>query len=95
MTSDTNRRAVLGADQAAGAIGVAPIASGAATPAEPVSGQAGLDAGLFALIDEAREIGARVEAGLSVLEEAEKPSERWTANVTNSSGTRDLTPMTG
>jgi hypothetical protein len=72
MTRETNRRAVLGAVLAAGAIGVAPIASGAATAAEPVSGQAGLDAGLFALIAEAREIGARVEAGLRVLEEAEK-----------------------
>jgi hypothetical protein len=76
MSSKTNRRAVLGAVLAAvlaaGAIGAAAIPAGASTAAEPVSGHVGLDAGLFALIDEAREIGARVEAGLSVLVEAEK-----------------------
>jgi hypothetical protein len=54
MTSATSRRAVLGAVLAVGAIRVAPIAAGAATAAEPVSGLAGLDAELFALIERAR-----------------------------------------
>jgi hypothetical protein len=71
----TNRRAVLGAVLAVGAIGVAPIAARAATAAEPVSGLAVLDAELFALIDEAREAGARVEAAIGALEEAEKRTE--------------------
>ena len=63
----TNRRAMLGAILAAGAIGVAPISAGAATAAEPVSGPAGLDAALFALIAEAREAGARLEAAIVAL----------------------------
>jgi hypothetical protein len=71
----TNRRAILGAVLAVGAIGVAPIAAGAATAAEPVSGLAGLDAELFALIDEAREAVARVEAAIGTLEEAEERTE--------------------
>jgi hypothetical protein len=64
----TSSRAILGAVLAAGEIGVALIAAGAATAAEPVSE----DAGLFALIDEAREIGVRVEAAIGAMEEAEK-----------------------
>ena len=75
MTRATNRRAVLGAVLAVGAIGVAPIAAGAATAAEPVSGPAGLDAELFALIDEAREAGARLDAATGALEEAQERTE--------------------
>jgi hypothetical protein len=75
MTRGTNRRAVLGAVLAVGAIGVAPIAAGAAT-AEAVSGLAGLDAGLFELIDEAREAGARVETAIGSLEEAQERTEK-------------------
>jgi hypothetical protein len=71
----TTRRAALGTIIAAAAIGVAPIAAGAATAAEPVSGPAGLDAGLFALIDEARQAGARVEAAIGALEEAQERTE--------------------
>jgi hypothetical protein len=71
----TTRRSVLGTVLAIGAIGVAPIAAGAATAAEPVSGPAGLDAGLFALIDEARASGARVEAAIGALEEAQDRTE--------------------
>jgi hypothetical protein len=65
----------LGAIIAAGAIGVAPIAAGAAIAAEPVNGVAGLDAGLLALIDEARAAGARVEAAIAALEEAQERTE--------------------
>jgi hypothetical protein len=71
----TTRRAALGAIFAVGAIGVAPIAAGAATANALVSDPAGLDAGLFALIDEAREAGVRVEAARSTLEEAEERTE--------------------
>jgi hypothetical protein len=71
----TTRRAALGAIIAAGAIGVAPIAAGAAIAAEPVNGVAGLDAGLLALIDEARAAGARVEAAIAALEEAQERTE--------------------
>jgi hypothetical protein len=72
LPEGTNRRAVIGAVLAAGAIGVAPIAAGAAaTAAEPVS-PAGPDAELFALIDEARAAGARLEAATGALEEAQK-----------------------
>jgi hypothetical protein len=71
----TTRRAALGTIIAAGAIGVVPIAAGAATAAENVSAPAGLDAGLFALIDEAREAGARVEAAIDALEEAQERTE--------------------
>jgi hypothetical protein len=71
----TTRRAALGAIIAAGAIGVAPIAARAATAAEPVSAPAGLDAGLFALIDEAREAGARVEAAIGALAQAQDRTE--------------------
>ncbi|MGC2784728.1 MAG: hypothetical protein WA397_13045, partial [Roseiarcus sp.] len=70
----TSRRAALGII-AAGAIGVAPIVTGVATAAEPVSDPARLDAGLFALIDQAREAGARVEAAIGALEEAEARTE--------------------
>jgi hypothetical protein len=70
----TTRRVALGAIIAAGAIGVVPIAAGAAT-AENVSGPAGLDASLFALIDEARAAGARVEAAIGALEEAQERTE--------------------
>ena len=49
---------------------------GTATAAEPVTGPAGLDAGLFALIDEAREAGARVEAAIRAVEEAEERTEK-------------------
>jgi hypothetical protein len=38
-------------------------------------GPAGLDAGLFALIDEAREAGARVEAAIGALEQATERTE--------------------
>lgn len=55
----TNRRAVLRAMLVASAVGAIPVAAEAATAAEPVSGPAGLDAGLFALVDEVREAGAR------------------------------------
>jgi hypothetical protein len=75
MTRATDRRAVLGGVLAAAAIGVAPIAAGVATAAEPVSAPAGLDAGLFALIDEARAAGARVEAAIGALEEAQERTE--------------------
>jgi hypothetical protein len=71
----TNRRAVLGAVLAVGAIGVVPIAAGAATAAEPVSGPVGLDVGLFSIIDQAREAGARVEAAVGALEEAQDRTE--------------------
>ena len=47
----TSRRAVLGAVLAAGAIGVAPIVGWSHNRRRAVSGPAGLDAGLFALID--------------------------------------------
>jgi hypothetical protein len=70
MPETTTRRAALGAVLAVGAIGVAPIVTGAATAA---SGP--LDVGLFTLIDEAREAGARVEAAIGALEEAEKRTE--------------------
>jgi hypothetical protein len=69
------RRAALGTIIAVGAIGVVPIAAGPATAAEPVSAPAGIDSGLFALIDEAREAGARVEAAIGVLEEAQERTE--------------------
>jgi hypothetical protein len=68
----TTRRAALGALLAVGAIGVAPIAAGAGTAPEPVNGPAGLDAGLFALIGEAREAGARVGAAAGALGEAQE-----------------------
>jgi hypothetical protein len=71
----TNRRAVLRGMLVAGSIGAIPVAAGPATAAEPVSGPAGLDAGLFALIDEAREAGARVEAAIGALDEAEDRTE--------------------
>jgi hypothetical protein len=71
----TTRRASLGAIIAAAAIGVVPIAAGPATAAEDVSAPAGLDAGLFALIDKAREAGARVEAAIGALEEARGRTE--------------------
>jgi hypothetical protein len=74
MTHATTRRAALGTILAVGAIGVVPIAAGAAT-AENVSAPAGLDASLFALIDEAREAGARVEAAIGALEEAQGRTE--------------------
>jgi hypothetical protein len=76
LPKSTNRRAILGAVLAVGAIGVAPIAAGAATAAEPVSGLPVLDAELFALIDEAREAGARVEAAIGALEEAQERTEK-------------------
>jgi hypothetical protein len=75
MTSATSRRAILGAVLAVGAIGATPIAAGAATDAKPIRGPAGLDAGLFALIDEAREAGARVEVAIGALEEAQEVRE--------------------
>src|ERR1700675_4504509 len=68
LPQTTIRSALLGSVLAVGAIGVALIAARAATAAEPVSE----DAGLFALIDEAREIGVRVEAALGAMGEAEK-----------------------
>jgi hypothetical protein len=71
----TTRRAALGAIIAVGAIGVVPIAAGAATAAENVSAPAGLDAVLFALIDEARAAGTRVEAAIGALEEAQERAE--------------------
>jgi hypothetical protein len=71
----TNRRAVLRGVLVAGAIGVAPIAAEAVTAAESVSGPDGPDAGLFALIDEARAAGARVEAAIGTLEEAQERTE--------------------
>ena len=71
----TSRRAMLGTILAVGAIGVAPISAEAATAGEPVSGAAGLDAALFALIAEAREAGARVEAAAGALMEAEDRTE--------------------
>ena len=73
--SAATRRAILGGVLAVGAIGVAPIAAGAATAAEPVSAPAGLDAGLFALIDEASAAGARVEAAIAALKEAQERTE--------------------
>jgi hypothetical protein len=51
-------------------------AAGAATAGEPISGAAELDAELFALIDEAREAGARVEAAIVALEEAQERTEK-------------------
>jgi hypothetical protein len=75
LSEATTRRAALGAIIAAGAIGVALIAAGAATAAEPVSAPGGLDAALFALIDEAREAVARVEAASGAMEEAQARTE--------------------
>jgi hypothetical protein len=75
MPETPTRRGALGAIIAAGAIGVAPIVAGVATAAEPVSDPAGLDAGLFALIDEARASGARVEAANGALDEAQERTE--------------------
>ena len=80
-SSSKQQERIAGCDRllevlAVGAIGVAPIAAGTATAAEPVSGPAGLDAGLFALIDEAREAGARVEAAIRAVEEAEERTEK-------------------
>jgi hypothetical protein len=75
MNRETNRRAALGTILAVGAIGVAPIAAGAATASEPVIGPDGSDAGLLALIDEARAAGARVEAAFAALEEAQERTE--------------------
>jgi hypothetical protein len=69
LSETTTRRAALGAIIAAGAIGVAPIVTGAATAA---SGPADLDVGLFTLIDEAREAGARVEAAIGTLGQAQE-----------------------
>ena len=69
---------MLGAVLVAGSIGAIPIAAGATTPAEPVSGPAGLDAELVALIDEAREAGARLEAAIVALDEAEERTEKAT-----------------
>jgi hypothetical protein len=43
---------------------------------EPVRGPAGLDAGLFALIDEAREAGTRLEAAIGAMDEAEERTEK-------------------
>jgi hypothetical protein len=75
-TASTTRRAALGAVLAAVAIGVAPIAAGAATTAEHVDGPDGLDAGLFVLIDEAREAGARLEEAIGALDEAQERTEK-------------------
>ena len=74
LTETPTRRGALGVI-AAGAIGVVPIAAGAATAAELVSDPAGLDAGLFAIIDQAREARARVEAAVGALEEAQDRTE--------------------
>jgi hypothetical protein len=71
----TNRRAVLRSIVAVGAIGAAPIATGALA-AEPASDPAGLGAELFALIDEAREAQARVEAAEAALAIAEERTEK-------------------
>jgi hypothetical protein len=65
----------LGTILAVGAIGVVPIAAGAATASKPVIGQDGSDAGLLALIDEASAAGARVEAAIAALEEAQERTE--------------------
>jgi hypothetical protein len=75
LPEETNRRAVLRGMLVAGTIGAIPVEVGAATAAEPVSGPAGLDAGLFALIDEAREAGARVEAAIGALGQAQERTE--------------------
>jgi hypothetical protein len=88
----TTRRAALGALLAVGAIGIAPIAAGAATAAEPVSGSAGLDAGLFGLIEEAREAGARVEAAIDALKEAE---ERTAVEKMNATDAREAARQSG
>jgi hypothetical protein len=72
----TNRRAVLRAMLVASTVGAIPVAAEAATAAEPSEDPAGLDAGLFALIDEAREAGARVEAAIAALEEAQERTEK-------------------
>jgi hypothetical protein len=74
LPETTDRRAVLKGMLVAGTVGAIPVAAGAAT-AENVSGPAGLDASLFALIDEAREAGARVEAAIGALEEAQERTE--------------------
>jgi hypothetical protein len=76
MPEATNRRAVLGGILVAGTIGAIPLVAGTATAADTVSGPAGLDAGLFALIDDAREAGARVEAAIRDLEQAQDRTEK-------------------
>jgi hypothetical protein len=72
----TTRRGVLRAMLVASAVGAIPVAAEAATAAKPVSGPAGLDAGLFALVDEVPEAGARVEAAIVALEEAQERTEK-------------------
>jgi hypothetical protein len=73
LPETANRRAVLRSILALGAIGAAPIAAGSALAA---SDPAGLDAGLFALIDEAREAQARVEAAEAALAIAMERTEK-------------------
>lgn len=66
-----DRRTILRSIVAVGAIGAAPIAAKAAlAAAEPASGPAGLDAALFALIDDAREAETRRKAAGEAVEEA-------------------------
>ena len=74
MTSRTTRRAALGAVLAAGATGIALIPAGAATIVEPVDDPR-LDAGLFALIDEARQVVTRLEEASVALSAAEEHTE--------------------
>ncbi len=57
-----DRRTILRSILAAGAMGAAPIAAGAAIAAEPASGPAGPDAELFSLIETERALAARIEA---------------------------------
>ena len=70
----TTRRAALGAIIAAGAAGATVVMPAAASRAIAAS-EPHEDAGLFALIDEAREAGARVEAANGALEEAQERTE--------------------
>jgi hypothetical protein len=72
LPEGTTRRAALGAIIAAGAVGATlalpAVAATSDAPRHP-------DAELFALIDEARAAGARVEAAISALEEAQDRTE--------------------
>jgi hypothetical protein len=74
LPETTTRRAALGAIAAAGAAGATVVLPAAATRAIAAS-EPYEDARLFALIDEAREAGARVEAAIGALEEAQERTE--------------------
>jgi hypothetical protein len=70
--TNADRRAVLCSILAVGAIGAIPVAAEAATAD---SGPAGLDAELFALIDEARDLGVRSGLAYEDVLEAQRRTE--------------------